>query len=297
MNTWFLVASLALVPAPAAALDPLPRETEQAFYDGVHGYFECVDCHTDTTKAAIARNAIPAVCGECHPKVETDYGKSVHWASGKAEAVCIDCHGIHGIAPVNEAASKTYRSLVCGECHIGPMEHFVTGPHHAAFEKSGDLACASCHSNHAVLHPTVTVVEPACRTCHDEASAEFVFGQSVGDRFEIVRAGLINARQSVEQARSAGLDVRRAEGLVQTGHATYIQARLVWHGLDGEAIEATAQKAVQTVERAVEEIARTRRARATRITWLGVCWFVIFIVITLLAFKKRALDRADPPTG
>ena len=190
-----LLLFLAIV-QPALAVDPLSPEEEQAFYRGAHSYFACIDCHGDTTVSAIARNRIPEVCGDCHPKALENYTQSVHWGEGKAYTVCIDCHGVHGILPVKNPESKAFRSLVCGSCHIGPMEHFRTGPHFEAFEAKGVLACAACHSNHLVRSPSLDEVEPACETCHPRDSAAFTFGQQV--KTDFARTGKRSADHRAE---------------------------------------------------------------------------------------------------
>lgn len=289
MNSWLWVACLFIV-SPAAALDTLPPETEQAFYDGVHGYFDCVDCHTDTTSSTIARDRLPAVCGDCHPKARTDFEKSVHWGGGKAETVCTDCHGIHDIDPVSQPTSKAYRSLVCGDCHIGPMEHFATGPHHPAFEVGGQLACASCHSNHAVLSPTIDVVREACEACHPADSDAFAFGQTFGQRIEAVRTALDDANEKVSVAEVEGVDTRGAQSAIQNAHAAYTQTRLVWHGLDDQTIRSTAEGALAAAETATADLLRSRATLDRRKLWLIVVWVFILVSVVLLALKKRSLD-------
>jgi hypothetical protein len=292
-----LLVAIVWLASPAVAFDALPPEVEQAFYDGAHSYFDCIDCHADTITSTIARTRIPTVCGECHPKARTHYQQSVHWSNGKAETVCIDCHGVHGILPVTQPGSKAFRSLVCGDCHIGPMEHFVTGPHHAAFEESGALACASCHSNHAVLRPTVAVVEPACEACHTTPSSAFAFGQSVKDQLDGLREALDRVDTSIRNAEGQGLDTRRAAGFYVSAQAAYTQTRLVWHGLDGDAITKTSTAALDETRRALEEIVHQGQTLDHRKKWLVALWCFILLSVLLLALKKRALDQSKPPTG
>lgn len=296
MIAGILVAIVWFAP-PAIALDTLPPEVEQAFYDGAHSYFDCIDCHADTATSTIARSLIPTVCGDCHPKVRANYEQSVHWSDGKAETVCIDCHGVHGILPVKQSKSKAFRSLVCGDCHIGPMEHFANGPHHAAFEKTGELACASCHSNHAVLRPTIAVVEPACETCHAATSSAFAFGQSVKGQLDGVREVLGRVDQSIHRAEDDGLDARKARGLYESARAAYTRTRLIWHGLDGDAIKTSSATALEGADRALNELVDQRQILDRRKMWLIAIWGFILVNVLLLALKQRSVDRNNPPIG
>lgn len=287
-----MIGVLLVLATTAFALDSLQPETEAAFYDGVHSYFSCVDCHGETdTTSTITRGAIPTVCGDCHPQVLADYEESVHWGDSTAHTVCVDCHGVHGILPVKNAASKAYRSLVCAECHIGPGEHFATGPHHAAFEKTGELACASCHSNHRVEAPTIAVVEPACEACHPTSSPAFELGQRVEQKFDAIRTKLDQAESAIVAARVERLDLRKAAKRRDTGRAAFTQARLVWHGLDEDAIDGAVQAALDETSAALAQVESKREIRAVRVKWLAIAWAGILIAVVLLLLKKRALDN------
>ncbi|MCC7265199.1 MAG: cytochrome c3 family protein, partial [Candidatus Latescibacteria bacterium] len=115
--------------------------------------FSCVNCHGgDATKDAEedamdeakgfigkpSKAKVIELCGKCHsdgafighynPALRVDqvalYHTSVHGkrlAEGdKKVAVCADCHGAHGILPVNDPRSPVYASNVpktCSHCH------------------------------------------------------------------------------------------------------------------------------------------------------------------------------------
>jgi cytochrome c553 len=125
------------------ALDPPLQVTEAQFSQDIHFQkgLTCAACHggdptkTDMdamSKAAgfkgkIERSQIPALCGSCHsdgaymrkynPSLRTDqltqYKTSVHgqlFAKGDTKvAVCIDCHGVHGLRPPSDSQSRYIR--------------------------------------------------------------------------------------------------------------------------------------------------------------------------------------------
>src|SRR5215467_4213174 len=180
-----------------ASLDPPLQVTEQQFSSDVHSQkgLTCASCHGgDPAKAdmdamskaagfrgKIERKDVPELCGRCHsdagfirkynPSLRTDqlsqYKTSVHgklFARGDTKvAVCIDCHGVHGLRPASDSRSKVYVlniALTCSRCHADanymkgygiPTDQFTkygTSVHHDALAVRGDLSaptCTTCH--------------------------------------------------------------------------------------------------------------------------------------------------------
>jgi cytochrome c553 len=200
------------------ALDPPLQVTEQQFSSDIHSQkgLTCAGCHGgDPTKAdldamskaagfrgKIVRSQIPELCGRCHsdvafmrkynPSLRTDqlsqYKTSVHgklFAKGDTKvAVCIDCHGVHGLRPASDMRSKVHPLNVaqtCSRCHADasymkgysiPTDQFAqyrTSVHHDALAVRGDLSaptCTTCHGNHGAAPPGVDSVQNVCSKCH-----------------------------------------------------------------------------------------------------------------------------------
>ena len=177
----------------------------------------CVSCHggdptTDDLEKAMSaaagfkgpveRKQIPPFCAKCHadaayirgfdPSLRTDqyaqYLTSIHGqrlAKGDDKvAVCVDCHGSHGIQPPNDPRSSVYPTRVaktCGACHAN-AEHmkpykiptnqlalYTTSVHYQALVERGDLSaptCSTCHGSHGAAPPGVKSVVNVCSTCH-----------------------------------------------------------------------------------------------------------------------------------
>jgi hypothetical protein len=199
-------------------LDPPLQVTQEEFARDIHAQkgLTCASCHGgDPTKAdmdamsksagfrgKIERSQIPALCGRCHsdgaymrqynPSLRTDqlsqYKTSVHGkllAKGDTKvAVCIDCHGVHGLRPASDARSKVHPLNVaqtCSRCHADAaymkgysiptdqFEKYSTSVHHEAMAVRGDLSaptCTTCHGNHGAAPPGVDSVQNVCSKCH-----------------------------------------------------------------------------------------------------------------------------------
>jgi hypothetical protein len=153
-------------------------------------------------KGHIDRKQVPELCAKCHadgaymrqfnPSLRTDqlaqYKTSVHGkrlAAGDSNvAVCIDCHGVHGIRAVKDTRSRVHPLNVaetCSRCHADgkymqsyPIKHdqfagYSASVHHDALAVRGDLSaptCTTCHGNHGAAPPGVADVTHVCSTCH-----------------------------------------------------------------------------------------------------------------------------------
>ena len=199
-------------------LDPPLQVTEQQFSSDIHSKkgLTCASCHGgDPTKAdmdamskaagfrgKILRSQIPELCGRCHsdaafmrkynPSLRTDqlsqYKTSMHGkllAKGDTKvAVCVDCHGVHGLRPPSDTRSKVHPLNIaetCSRCHADasymksygiPTNQFAnysTSVHHEALVVRGDLSaptCTTCHGTHGAAPPGVDSVQNVCSKCH-----------------------------------------------------------------------------------------------------------------------------------
>ncbi len=148
------------------------------------------------------RLQIPGFCARCHsdaaymkkfnPAIRVDqlseYRTSVHGqrnAKGDDKtAVCIDCHGVHGIRGVKDPRSTVHPTRVadtCAHCHndaglmarygieTGQVAAYKTSVHAQAIYDKGDLSaptCNDCHGSHGAAPPGVASVAQVCGSCH-----------------------------------------------------------------------------------------------------------------------------------
>lgn len=107
----------------------------------------CIDCHTTHEIKGASSDPFKLknveACGECHEKQLHSYRDTYHGQVNKLgytyTAKCSNCHGSHGIAKVDDPASKVHvknRLKTCQECHNEKKglalatEGFITfGPH------------------------------------------------------------------------------------------------------------------------------------------------------------------------
>ncbi len=201
-----------------ATMDPPLKVTSEQFSQDIHAQkgLTCASCHGGDPAVAdpdamskakgfkghIDRKAVPQLCASCHadgaymrgynPSLRTDqlaqYKTSVHGkkltAGDTHVAVCIDCHGVHGIRPASDTRSKVHPLNVadtCARCHndreymkaynikTDQFAGYRSSVHSQALTVRGDLSaptCTTCHGNHGAAPPGVAAVENVCSTCH-----------------------------------------------------------------------------------------------------------------------------------
>jgi predicted CXXCH cytochrome family protein len=234
-----------------------------------HGYGEdihaqngltCSDCHggnpaavdvgdaKDRTFRGVPRGKdVVAVCGRCHsdatymrrfnPALPVDqaekYATSVHGqllAAGDAKAaVCISCHGVHGILPADRPRSLVYaRNLpaTCGRCHadsayMAPYgiatdqyRKYRASVHGVALLVKGDQgapACNDCHGNHGAAPPGVEDLSRVCGLCHALNAELFAAGPHAAafEAAELPQCEACHGNHAVAAASDSLVDAQR----------------------------------------------------------------------------------------
>jgi cytochrome b subunit of formate dehydrogenase len=166
----------------------------------------CMSCHgpvhriqtSGDASSRVAKKNLPDTCASCHSNpqflsrhkipfahpVEL-YKRSVHGravANGnEAAAACSDCHGSHGILPLQDGRSKVSHwniPTTCGQCHKDISTTYLESVHGQAVKNGNSAApvCSDCHGEHLILAPNEpeSVVNAArvsmatCGRCHGD---------------------------------------------------------------------------------------------------------------------------------
>jgi hypothetical protein len=170
--------------------------------EGKQGAARCQDCHgahdvfpTNDSRSLVSKRKLPATCARCHDnpmfakkigngnaaQAVRHYAESIHGekllAKGAVVAPsCVDCHGGHDIAAIDDPASKVSRANVvatCGDCHEGIVRKLAASVHGQAMAK-GDAdapVCTSCHTAHTIDAANVSfklASDQRCGKCHEQ---------------------------------------------------------------------------------------------------------------------------------
>ena len=272
----------------------------------------CINCHSvhdiqqvsDPDSPVYPLN-IPGTCGACHsneqymagyglPGVaqEADYKQSAHFQAltqqGNLSApTCVTCHSSHGAAPPGVQSVTE----VCGTCHSHNRQFFEASPHESVFADLGVAGCVQCHGNHAVLRTNEQMLagpNSVCVECHTEGDAGTQRAQAMAGRLRELDSAIQRARETLDQADRAGMDVSSAASDLTAAHSHLVMARTAIHSLDIDQVSAEVDQGIPVAE----EAAQTGRDRLAEVQSRrkGVALFsllVLAIVFTLYLYIRQ----------
>lgn len=202
------VTCLAGIAFPVAAQDSCGdcHEVDPAVVEGsVHGFLECLDCHSGASELPHPEGARFAICAECHEDAVVQSATGPHAGASDDGAVAADCAACHGkthtLLPASDPDSPVHPlrlAATCGACHANPnllekygiravlpIEAYQDSVHARALaDDRGGATCIDCHGTHDLLasdDPDSRVyhqsVPNTCATCHAEIAR--VYNESV----------------------------------------------------------------------------------------------------------------------
>jgi predicted CXXCH cytochrome family protein len=279
----------------------------------------CINCHDVHQIRAIKDQQawtypvkVVETCGRCHgdaaymaarnvdTNVVAEYKTSVHYEAltktGDLSApTCNVCHGNHGAVPpgVDSVAN------VCGTCHGVTAEMFNKSPHKAAFAAMGLTPCVACHSNHAVLRTSDTLVgtddKALCVSCHDAKSTGFKQAAAMRASLDGLRESIRRATRVLDQAERAGMEVSQAKFELRGATDALLKTRAAIHLVDPVAIQKLADEGNQIAAKANVKGVAALEDHAFRHRGLWVSVGIIMLVIVGLLLKIRDVDRRQEP--
>jgi len=280
----------------------------------------CASCHgphgirrASDAKSPVFPTNVAATCARCHadpghmagytlpdgtalPTSQlADYQKSVHYAAltkgnDLSAPTCNDCHGNHGATPPGVGAVAN----VCGTCHTVFATKFQTSVHAQIFDKG----CVECHSNHAVLRPSDTMLgvtgKGICTPCHtagDKADKGAVAADTMRTQFEQLAGSITQSRALLGRLQNAGIEVSDQELALREAATKLTLARTEMHTFNPTLVAPIIADGVQIVaavaaadQKGVAELRFRRRGLAMS---LGA----ILLLVVALGLKVRQIDR------
>lgn len=277
---------------------------------------ECASCHqahgilaVKDPRAPVYPTQIPETCGNCHGDAQymSDYGipttqleeyrTSVHghalFVEGDLGApTCNSCHGNHGAAPPGVDSV----SRVCGTCHAMQREFFAASPHQEAFQSMELPECEACHGNHATTPPSDSMVGTAegsiCLDCHAEGEDAYLAAATIGERIEALKAAETRARELIDIAGRAGMEVSDAEVALIDANQALVQARNMVHTFATAPVSDKVKEGLAFTQSAEDMGVAALKEIDYRRIGLAVSLLFILILVLGLYLKIRQIERA-----
>jgi predicted CXXCH cytochrome family protein len=268
---------------------------------GVHG----IRPHNDPGSPIYPTN-VPRTCAHCHNadymkgrRMRTDqfalYSKSAHGVAllekGDVSApACNDCHGNHGAAPPGLADV----TAVCGTCHGRAAELFEKSRMKAGMEAQGKRGCVTCHSNHAVLHPTDAMFstgrEGTCSGCHPPGSKAETSTALLVSGFDVLKQRLARSDSLLRIAEVKGMETGQGRDALREAQDRLVGLRATLHSFEPGIIGAVLEEGTALASKAGDHGAAA--LRDWRVRRVGMAWSVVIIlmVIGLVVARIRHLE-------
>jgi len=173
---------------------------------------------------------------------------------------------------------------VCGTCHTHNRRLFEESPHQAAFAAIGAPGCVQCHSNHAILRSSEAMLAPGppsvCLACHASDDTGGQRAQAMADTLRELDQRIQSARDALERADHAGMDVTTSAADLTVAHNHLVMARTTIHSLDLAQVTAETTQGIAVADRVWQEgnnkLAEVQDRRR------GVALFSLLVVVVVL---------------
>lgn len=286
----------------------------QRLGEGATDVAQCSSCHgshgvlrSTDPRSPVYPTRVSETCGRCHsdPDYMEDYpiptdqldqyrasvhGRALFERGDLGAPTCNSCHGNHGAAPPGVRSV----SLICGNCHSIQRELFAESPHKAFFDEIGEPECEVCHGNHEV-GPTsdeMLGVEDGsiCMDCHSEGETAYTVANTLRGEIESLKEVIEDAREVVDRAGRAGMEVSEAEVTLIDANQALVQSRNLVHAASVERLaeqvnegRAISARAEEMGLEALVELNYRRRG-------LAVSVVLILLVVIGLYLKIRQIE-------
>lgn len=280
----------------------------------------CASCHkahsirpANDTRSSVHPSRVADTCGSCHAnrdymasyKIPTDqieqYQQSVHWKmltiKGDLSApTCNDCHGNHGASPPGVSSVVN----VCGQCHAVNSELFNKSSHSKIFAQMGIAGCATCHSNHAILETSDSMLgagdQSTCASCHPAGSSGAALAAGMLGAIERLKGSYERALAVLKKAEHAGMEVSLPLFELSEAKTALIKARAAVHGFDQAQFDKEVAPGLKVSEKAQARGVKALEELQFRRKGLAVSALIIFALVIGLLLKIRQIERKPKQT-
>ena len=281
----------------------------------------CVDCHgshgvlpASDPRSRVHELAQVETCGRCHSdqalmapyeldaSVVDDYRASVHGVALLERGVlsspaCTDCHGSHGALPPR--VSQLGR--VCGSCHAVVRDSFELSPHADAVRDGLIDECTSCHSHHAIRHPSAAMLvgdgAGHCGKCHrgeDDPAARV--GSNLFAALGELDSGIAEAERRLREAGERGLFLSAEKDYLVDVRELRSRARTLTHALSEERLDDLLNRGRAMIAQTNESVDVRERGLRDRKIFTGVFLAVALLLASVLVnYRREALGTNKKP--
>ena len=166
---------------------------------------------------ALAAEQPETVCIQCHGSLPDRLGAPVKlWRTSIHAENGISCNACHGGDPKDAsdamnrsrgflgAPKETDIPAFCGRCHPGVLKDYLASAHGKKLGQGGPT-CFTCHSNHAIMKASLTLInEKSCTRCHS-----FERARAIRDAMQQTEGYIVDIDGRIKGFQAQGVDTDR----------------------------------------------------------------------------------------
>jgi hypothetical protein len=221
------------------------------------------------------------------------HAKALHDRGDTTAPTCNDCHGSHGAVPPGIGSIAN----ICGSCHGREATLFRETEAKKDLNLEACIQCMVCHDNHKVLPPTDAMLgvgpESTCTSCHAEGDKEYDAAAQMGEAVVKLDHRLSEARELLERAERAGVEVSPDLFALQTAQDKLVESRVLAHSFDLDRFMTVANEGLAAADAGIAAGGRAFTELQYRRIGLAASLVVIGALIVGLVFKVRQLERTS----
>jgi len=187
---------------------------------------------------------------------------------------------------------------VCSTCHVFQQQLFDSGPHKAAFGAMGLPGCITCHSNHAIQHPSDASIGTGktafCTRCHVEGDAGYTAAAGMHAGLAKLDGEIQRSEEILKRAQVSGVEVGQTALALTEAQDDLTKARVAIHSARPDVVDQNIQAGLKVTDKTWQAGLAAMKELKYRRQGLVASIVAILLVLIALAFLIRKIETPGP---
>ena len=184
---------------------------------------------------------------------------------------------------------------VCANCHVFQAQLFETSPHKDAFAAMGFPGCVTCHSNHAIQHPTDEMIgtgaKAVCVKCHSEGDAGFAQAEAMHTQLTKLASAIAASDELLGRAERQGMEVSQPKQQEAQARDALLKARVTVHTFNDNELKRDTDAGLSVTRQTYAAGEKAMQEWRFRRVGLGLSVVAIALTLVGLGLYIRNLEQ------
>jgi len=172
---------------------------------------------------------------------------------------------------------------------------FQTSPHKDAFAAMGFPGCVTCHSNHAIKHPTDEMVGAAPKAagmqCHTAGDTGSMQAEAMHTQLTSLASAIAASEELLSRAERQGMEVSQPKLQETQARDALLKARVAVHAFRDSELKQDTDAGLAVTRQTYAAGQKAMQEWRFRRVGLGLSLVMIALTLVGLGFYIRNLER------